>query len=180
MSYQRLIQSTLTAFQARKLLTISKHRLNRPAPPFALHYCRQVGFHRIRHQILPVPVAVFDHDQPDVSVLRRIHRHCSRSKLKMPTPLQLQLWRQIADRLLFAAPDHMRFRIQRALPGQAQTCQAFGKPASGIVRIADNVVNRQSRANNHTHQLLSQLLMASTFPIAPSRIILIVFRVIGS
>ena len=53
MSYQCLIQPTLRAFQAGKLLTVAKHCFDRPASPFALHHGRQLRVQRVRHQILP-------------------------------------------------------------------------------------------------------------------------------
>ena len=35
----------------------------------------------------------------------------------MLAPVQLQPYRQIADRLAFALPEHDRFRIERPVPG---------------------------------------------------------------
>lgn len=115
---QSTIGPTLTRFQTCELFPIPETRFKRPTRPLAAHHGRQISVARMRDQILPVPVTVAGHDQPEVAIVRRgdPQRGCPQVQMRPPLPMQAAC--QLPHRLRASAPDDVRL-LDRVFPARS-------------------------------------------------------------
>ncbi len=133
---------------APQTFPVTEDRLNRPAGALTLDDGRQVSHPVVRHQIFPVPVAVSDHDQPDLAILRgeNLQRRCAHPPTARTTPA----WSAARVRTACFRPRQTTVVLGSIFPCQVSPSRASRLVNQPAVEWVSKTMNCTGRRANTT------------------------------